>query len=120
MNRDHCRYVAEKFSDARRLLMLPYDEVKAIEAALIEVSLVLSAPYLNEDAPDIDSDIATKIRDLKQIIYSSRYKSITPQERREHGLIGLVARRIRHPKKQRLAEPIDDLADHFRRQSYKC
>lgn len=96
--------------------MLPYDEAKAIEAALIEISLVLSPPYLNDDAPDIECEVATKIRELKRIMYSSRYKDVTPLERLEYGTLGIVARRIRHPKKQRLAELVDDLADHFKRQ----
>lgn len=96
--------------------MLPYDEAKAIEAALIEISLVLSPPYLNDDAPDIECEVATKIRELKRIMYSSRYKDVTPLERLEYGTLGIVSRRIRHPKKQRLAELVDDLADHFKRQ----
>jgi|688.fasta_scaffold429003_3 hypothetical protein len=118
MNPNHCRYIAEKFSDARRLLMLPYDEANAIEAALIEISLVLSPPYLNEDDPDIDSEVATQIRELRRIMSSSRYKNVTPLERLEYGTLGVVARRIRHPKKQRLAELVDDLADHFKRQCH--
>jgi hypothetical protein len=118
MNPYHCRYIAEKFSDARRLLMLPYDEAKAIEAALIEISLVLLPPYLNDDAADIESEVALKIRELKRIMYSSSHKDVTPLERLEYGTLGIVARRIRHPKKQRLAELVGDLADHFKRQCY--
>lgn len=84
MNPCHCRYIAEKFTDARRLLMLPCDEAKAIEAALIEISLVLSPPYLNDDDPDMDREVAIKIRELKRIMYSSRYKNVTPLERLEY------------------------------------
>jgi hypothetical protein len=118
MNPHHCRYIAEKFSDARRLLMLPCDEVKAIEAALVEISLVLLPPYLNDDASEIEGEVAIKIRELKRIMYSSGYKDFTQQEGIEYGTLGIVARRIRHPKKQRLAELVDDLADHFKRQCH--
>ena len=98
--------------------MLPYDEAKAIEAAFIEISQALSPPYLNDDDPDMESEVAIMIRELKQIMYSSRYKNVTPLERLEYVSFGIVARRIRHPRKQRLAELVDDLADHFKRQSH--
>jgi hypothetical protein len=46
---------------------------------------------------------------------ASSYKNVAALDRHEYGSLGIVGRRIRHPKKQRLAEIVDDLADHFRR-----
>ena len=98
--------------------MLPCDEAKAIEAAFMEISLVLSPPYLNDDDPDIESEVVIMIHELKRIMYPSSHKGVTQQERLEYESFDIIARRIRHPKKQRLAELVDDLANHFKSQLY--
>lgn len=109
----HRFYIAEKFSDARSFLLLPRDDAKAIEAAFLEISLVLSPPYLGDNDPDIDCDVADMICELKKIMHPH-----IPQRQRgavgsDVGWFGFVAKRIRRPKKERLAELVNNLANHF-------
>ena len=109
----HRFYIAEKFSDARGFLLLPRDDAKAIEAAFLEISLVLSPPYLSDNDPDIDCDVADMIRELKKIMYPCIPQSQRGALGSDVGWFALVARKMRHPKKERLAELVNNLANHF-------
>jgi hypothetical protein len=112
----HRLYIAEKFSDARSFLLLPRDDAKAIEAAFLEISLVLSPPYLRDNDPDIDCDVADMISELKKIMYPRIPQSQRCAVDSDVGWFGNVARRMRHPKKERLAELVNNLANHFSRE----
>lgn len=112
----HRFYIAEKFSDARSFLLLPRDDAKAIEAALLEISLVLSPPYLMVNDPDMDCDVVDMILELKKIMYPRIPQGQSRTVGSDVGWFGQVARRMRYPKKERLAELVNNLANHFSRE----
>ena len=96
-------------------MLLPRDDAKPIEAAFLEVSLVLSPPYLMDNDPGSNCDVVSMICEPKKIMYPRITQGQGRTVGSDVGWIDQVARRMRHPKKERLAELVNNLANHFSR-----
>lgn len=106
---DHFAYAAEKFSTARRNLMLPHPkgEAQSIMHAFHECSLGLD----DIDKSKLDENAATRVRKLEQLMDTSGL-----EDPDEEGLWVVKARQLTIDEKIELSGLIDELAHWFDRQ----
>lgn len=99
-------YPAEKFSVARRLLMLPFRRTEADIIASVFHECTLGLHDIHEDDPELDQHARDEIQTLKQLMDTSGIDT-------ETGRWAVKAQQLTHDEKRALSDAVDSLATWF-------